>query len=60
MRESSGDDFFNNAMLSLASWELGTVGPDAMQTGSGLGGVSGLGRLDADAFGQPQTPSFQD
>src|SRR5579859_7670039 len=29
-------------------------------TGDELAGDSGLGLLDADAFGQPHTPSFQD
>ena len=44
----------------LAPLELGTVDPDAMQNDSELAGDSGLGLLDADAFGQPHTPSFQD
>ena len=39
----------------LAPLELGTVDPDAMQNDSELAGDS-----DADAFGQPHTPSFQD
>jgi hypothetical protein len=39
---------------------LGTVDPDAMQNDSELTGDSGLGLLDADTFGQPHTPSFQD
>ena len=43
----------------LAPLELGTVDPDAMQH-SELAGDSGLGLLEADAFGQPHTPSFQD
>ena len=43
----------------LAPLELGTVDPDAMQNDSELAGDSGLGLLDADAFGQPHTPSFQ-
>ena len=40
----------------LAPPELGTVDPDAMQNDSELSG--GLGLLDADAFGQPHTPTF--
>jgi hypothetical protein len=44
----------------LAPSELGTVDPDAMQNDSELAGDSGLGLLDADPFGQPHTPSFQD
>ena len=44
----------------LAPLELGTVDPDAMQNDSELAGDSGLGLLNADAFGQPHTPSFQD
>ena len=43
----------------LAPLELGTVDPD-VQNDSELAGDSGLGLLDADAFGQPHTPSFQD
>jgi hypothetical protein len=31
-----------------------------MQNDSELAGDTGLGLLDADAFGQPNTPSFQD
>jgi hypothetical protein len=44
----------------LAPLELDTVDPDATQNDSELAGDGGLGILDADAFGQPHTPSFQD
>jgi hypothetical protein len=44
----------------FAPLELGTVDPDAMQNDSELAGDSGLGLLDANTFGQPHTPSFQD
>jgi hypothetical protein len=41
-----------------APLELGTVDPDAMQNNSELVGNSGLGLLNADAFGQPHTPKL--
>ena len=50
----------SDSYFLLAPLELGTVDPDAMQNDSELAGDSGLGLLDADAFGQPHTPSFQD
>jgi hypothetical protein len=42
----------------LAPLELGTVDPDAIQNDSELAGDGGFGFLDADAFGQPHTPSL--
>ena len=59
LRKTTGRWSVNLCFL-LAPLELGTVDPDAMQNDSELAGDSGLGLLDADAFGQPHTPSFQD
>ena len=55
-----GWSLVSESCFLLAPLELGTVDPDAMQNDSELAGDSGLGLLDADTFGQPHTPSFQD